>query len=283
MQEKQIMQIMTTDEMRAIDSVNDSMMVASMEYFSREGFKWIEVPVVNSCKSMDTAKAGQLYLEAKVPIHKRVWTTLPGLEERFQIIDFEHEGDFEILIKNIQETVGSMIKKVLERNSWHLRRLGKDTGVIEKYLPPYQRISYSQAVELLWGTPLELTWGEELEREHEVEIVERMGGRPLFITHWPKELKDFNVKISDKDDSLVNSADLLMPGYGRVAYASERENDYKKLAERLAPSEFYTIINEEEAINEIGCYLRMVEKNPLLHSGCTLDFGGIAESILDTH
>ncbi len=71
-------------------------------------------------------------------------------------------------------------------------------------------------------------WGSDLQSEHEKYLTEKVFGRPVFVTDYPKEIKSFYMK-QNADGKTVAATDLLVPGIGEIIGGSEREADYGKL------------------------------------------------------
>ncbi len=77
-----------------------------------------------------------------------------------------------------------------------------------------------------------VSWGADLQTEHERYLTEKIFKRPVFVTDYPKEIKAFYMKQND-DGKTVAAVDLLVPGIGEIIGGSERENDYEKLLARM--------------------------------------------------
>jgi asparaginyl-tRNA synthetase len=100
---------------------------------------------------------------------------------------------------------------------------------------PFGRLTYTEAVEQLSQAPsgtfsVLADWGDDLQAEHERWLVAQ-AGRPLAITHYPKDLKAFYMK--DAEDGTVEAMDLLVPGMGELIGGSVRESDLTRLEARL--------------------------------------------------
>ncbi|MGI8891140.1 MAG: asparagine--tRNA ligase [Chthoniobacterales bacterium] len=91
---------------------------------------------------------------------------------------------------------------------------------------PFQRISYTEAVELLrksgqkFEFPVE--YGLNLQSEHERWLTEQHFKAPLTVFNYPKEIKPFYMRLND-DDKTVTAMDLLVPGIGEIVGGSQRE------------------------------------------------------------
>jgi asparaginyl-tRNA synthetase len=300
--------LLNSEDMLVIDSINNSLMLGAIEHLSREGFKWIDVPILTkitgACENVDTlyevdhfnrtaylSQTGQLYLEAKIPLHKKVWTIIQSSRaegevdgrhlNQFQLVEFEHEGDLSLLLGNIQSTIQAMVEKVLDNNQDSLDCVGRDIKQLKTYAKDFPRISYTEAIEKMKGTPLELEWGSDLKHTHEQFLVKEHGNRPLFITHYPTGIKFFNMRVNDDNPSVVNSADLILPYSGEAVGSAERENDYERLVKRLKASEMWRILRGRGTkLSEFSDYLNLIRKNPVLHSGCGIGFARVSQSVL---
>ncbi len=91
---------------------------------------------------------------------------------------------------------------------------------------------YTQAVELLQQSGAQfqypVSWGCDLQTEHERYLTETVFKKPVFVTNYPKEIKSFYMK-QNPDGKTVAATDLLVPGIGEIIGGSQREEDYEKL------------------------------------------------------
>ncbi len=92
--------------------------------------------------------------------------------------------------------------------------------------------TYTEAIDLLKphneSFQFPVSWGCDLQSEHEKYLTEQVFRRPVFVTDYPKEIKSFYMK-QNADGKTVAAADLLVPGIGEIIGGSEREADYEKL------------------------------------------------------
>ena len=97
-------------------------------------------------------------------------------------------------------------------------------------------LDYTDAIELLkkadekFAYPVE--WGLDLQTEHERYLTEKVLGKPVFVTNYPKKIKSFYMK-QNPDGRTVAATDLLVPGVGEIIGCSEREADYDKLLQAM--------------------------------------------------
>lgn len=100
----------------------------------------------------------------------------------------------------------------------------------------FVRISYTEAVKLLEPHNNEFEfkarWGEELATEHEKYLTEKIYKCPVFVTDYPKDFKAFYMRLND-DKKTVAAADMLVPGIGELIGASQREERYEVLEQRM--------------------------------------------------
>lgn len=100
----------------------------------------------------------------------------------------------------------------------------------------FGRITYTDAVKLLEEHNDEFDykvyWGCDLQTEHERYLTEKIFGKPVFVTDYPKEIKAFYMKLNP-DGKTVAAVDCLVPGIGEIIGGSQREDDYEKLKARM--------------------------------------------------
>ena len=106
-------------------------------------------------------------------------------------------------------------------------------GVTES---PFMRLSYTEGVEILIksGQKFEypVSWGTDLQSEHERYLVEKHFGKPVILTDYPKEIKAFYMKQND-DNKTVRAMDILFPKIGEIIGGSQREESLEKLERRI--------------------------------------------------
>lgn len=115
-----------------------------------------------------------------------------------------------------------------------------DKGLIERLNhvlnSEFARVTYTEAVELLErsGEKFEypVSWGCDLQTEHERYLTEKIYKRPVFVTDYPKEIKAFYMRMND-DEKTVAASDLLVPGVGEIIGGSQREERLDVLTRRM--------------------------------------------------
>ena len=100
----------------------------------------------------------------------------------------------------------------------------------------FARVTYTEAIEILEKHndkfEYKVSWGADLQTEHERYLTEEIYKRPVFVTDYPKEIKAFYMKMND-DNKTVAAVDCLVPGIGEIIGGSQREDDYEKLRTRM--------------------------------------------------
>jgi asparaginyl-tRNA synthetase len=132
---------------------------------------------------------------------------------------------------------------------------------------PFVRISYTEAIQILEqsGQKFEfpVSWGNDLQSEHERYLVEKHFNSPVIVTDYPRGIKAFYMRAND-DGKTVRAMDILFPGIGEVVGGSQREERYDKLLERV----------KEQGIHEedLWWYLELRKFGTAPHSGFGLGF-----------
>jgi asparaginyl-tRNA synthetase len=131
----------------------------------------------------------------------------------------------------------------------------------------FERLSYTEAIEILLasGQPFEfpVSWGVDLQAEHERYLVEKHFKKPVILTNYPKEIKAFYMKLND-DNKTVRAMDVLFPKIGEIIGGSQREENYDKLYGRIKEMG----IHEED----VWWYLETRKFGTAPHSGFGLGF-----------
>lgn len=102
----------------------------------------------------------------------------------------------------------------------------------------FERMDYTDAVKILQNSKAKfefpVSWGLDLQSEHERYLTERHVGRPVVLMNYPKDIKAFYMRLND-DDKTVAAMDVLAPGIGEIIGGSQREERLDVLDARLAP------------------------------------------------
>jgi asparaginyl-tRNA synthetase len=160
---------------------------------------------------------------------------------------------FEVLLSRITDAVKAIISSCLRTCPEAVSQLGGDLDYQADVLAKdFYRVTYTDAIGMLnKATDRSLSLGTDLgaaqERDLLAIVAREMDGplRPTFVTHYPKDIKFFNMRVDDSDPGLVQSADLLLPGAGEAVGSAVREHRYDTLVDRLVTSTMFTHIVEQ--------------------------------------
>lgn len=115
-----------------------------------------------------------------------------------------------------------------------------DKGLLERLNhvadSEFAHVTYTEAVEILEKNndkfDYKVSWGADLQTEHERYLTEEVFKRPVFVTDYPKEIKAFYMKLNE-DGKTVAAVDCLVPAIGEIIGGSQREDNYEKLLARI--------------------------------------------------
>ena len=131
----------------------------------------------------------------------------------------------------------------------------------------FEVITYTDAINLLEKSNKKfeyaVSWGADLQTEHERFLTEEIFKKPVFVINYPKKIKSFYMK-ANSDGKTVAAMDLLAPGIGEIIGGSERESDYETLVKRMRELK----LNEED----YWWYLDLRKYGSAVHSGYGLGF-----------
>ena len=245
--------------------VRSEVEAATMEFLHADGFVRFDTPILTPCAAEGTsnlfsteyfdlgeaylAQTGQLYVEAGMMSLGRVYCFGPTFraeksKTRRHLTEFwmvepeaafvEHAGNLEI-----QERMFShIVARCLERCRADLELLGRDLAQLEAVRPPFPRITYDEALEIIrekrpddGSIPL-VAWGEDLGAPHEVLVSEQFD-RPVFVERYPAKIKAFYMQPAPDRPEVALCADMLAPGFGEIIGGSERIHDEELLRRRI--------------------------------------------------
>ncbi len=236
------------------------------------------------CKPTNLTVSGQLNGETFAMAFRNIYTFGPTFRAEnsnttrhaaeFWMI--EPEMAFADLTDNMQiaeDMLKYVIRYVLEQAPEEMNFFNSfvDKGLLDRLNhvlnAEFGHVTYTEAVEILEKNnehfDYKVSWGCDLQTEHERYLTERVFKRPVFVTDYPKEIKAFYMKMNE-DGKTVAAMDCLVPGIGEIIGGSQREDDLQKLTARMEelglPKEDY------------GFYLDLRKYGTARHSGFGLGF-----------
>ncbi len=270
----------------AVWRIRDTVLKALREYLERNGWWEVSPPILTQSaveggatlfevnffgKKAYLSQSAQFYLEAMIFSLEKVWSLTTSFRAersrtRRHLYEYWHLeveqawAGMEELMKVGEEMVAYAVDAVLRERLEELSLLKRDTEKLEPARKPgYPRITYDEAIEILKRKGVPIEWGDDLGADEERVLTEEFD-RPFFITHFPKQIKSFYMKIDRSRPEVVLSFDLLAPeGYGEIIGGSEREDDYERLYARIV----------EEGLNpaDYQWYLDLRRYGSVQHAG----------------
>lgn len=166
-----------------------------------------------------------------------------------------------------------VIKYVLEHAPEEMNFFNQfvDKGLIDRLnlvaTSDFGHVTYTEAIEILEKNndnfEYKVSWGCDLQTEHERYLTEEVFKKPVFVTDYPKDIKAFYMKMNE-DNKTVAAMDLLVPGIGEIIGGSQREDNYEKLTARMKEMD----LNEED----YDFYLDLRKYGSTRHAGFGLGF-----------
>ena len=148
------------------------------------------------------------------------------------------EGDLECMEAMVKYIISSVLEKCPQEMEFFNSFV--DKGLMERLnnvvSNDFARVTYTEAIKILekendkFSFPV--TWGTDLQTEHERYLTEQVYKRPVFVTDYPKEIKAFYMRLND-DNKTVAAADCLVPGIGEIIGGSQREERIDILEARM--------------------------------------------------
>ena len=182
-------------------------------------------------------------------------------------------ADLQDLMRLEEDMIKYIISYVLEHAPEEMAFFNQfvDKGLLDRLNnilnSDFGRITYTEAVELLekhnkkFDYPV--SWGCDLQTEHERFLTEQVFKKPVFVTDYPKDIKAFYMKLNP-DGKTVAAVDCLVPGVGEITGGSQREDNYELLKGRI----------EELGMNpaDYDFYLDLRKYGSARHAGFGLGF-----------
>src|SRR5208337_483369 len=190
------------------------------------------------------SQSWQLYAEAMIASVGKIFTLAPSFRAeksrtRRHLTEYWHleveEPWLELdgLMHVEEELVTQMCQQMREKMPEELKFIGRDPEQIANVKPPFPRITYDEAVDLIQKSNPSFKWGTDLAYEEEKVLTEHFE-LPFFVSHYPKSVKAFYHMPDPKNPKVTLSTDLLAPeGYGEITGGGQRIHDAKLLLARI--------------------------------------------------
>jgi asparaginyl-tRNA synthetase len=200
------------------------------------------------------SQSAQLYLEAMIFSLGRVWSLSPSFRaEKSRTVrhlaEFSHlEAEapwvtLEDLLKSQEDLVSCIVQNTIRERNDDLTYMKQDTSNLKKVEPPFERISYESAIEILKskgfmvlqedGSRRMIQFGDDLNIDSERELTKNVS-KPIFVVGYPLSIKPFYVKQDPHHKDIGLAADMLAPqGFGEITSGGLREDNIVLINERI--------------------------------------------------
>ncbi|MEM3673473.1 MAG: asparagine--tRNA ligase [Candidatus Bathyarchaeia archaeon] len=243
----------------AILKIRAEVVKACRDFLDENGFTLTDSPILTPASVEGVAtlfevpyfgdkafltQSGQLYVEATIATFGKVYCFGPAFRAEksktprhlteFWMVEPEMAFcGFEENLKLQEDMVTYIVRRVLEKRRRELETLKRDVQPLKKVEPPFDRISYTEAVEMLQKAGHKIEWGEDLGAPHE-RFISLQFEKPVFVHRYPAKAKAFYMQPDPEDPKVVLCADLMAPeGYGEIIGGSQRIHDLKLLEQRI--------------------------------------------------
>ncbi|MBU2598458.1 MAG: asparagine--tRNA ligase [Actinobacteria bacterium] len=243
----------------AILKIRAEVIKACREYLDKNGFINIDTPILTpaACEGTSTlfetkyfdqmaylSQSGQLYNEATIMSFGKVYCYGPTFraeksKTRRHLMEFwmiEPEMayfDWEDNIEIQEEFVTYIVQTVLKNRRNELEILERNLSKLEIIKPPFPKISYDEALEILKKKSKDINWGDDFGAGEET-IISKSFDKPVFIHHYPMKCKAFYMKPDPERPDVSLSNDLIAPeGYGEIIGGGQRIDNLELLEEKI--------------------------------------------------
>jgi asparaginyl-tRNA synthetase len=244
---------------RAILKIRSTIIKSAVNFMDSQGFYRIDSPILTPtcCEDSTTlfetkfhggkaylAQSGQLYSEASIMSLGRTYCFGPTFRAEksrtkkhlaeFWMLEPEMAFyDFEDNIKFQEELLTAIVKGVLKEDERQLKKLKRNVSKLEKIEPPFPRISYVEAIEILQKNKFKIEYGEDFGAPQE-RFISKKFEKPIIIHRFPASIKAFYMEPDPEDPKLTLSNDIIAPeGYGEIIGGSQRIHDLKVLEKKI--------------------------------------------------
>src|SRR5215471_6043293 len=244
---------------RAILKVRHEIIKAVRDFFDDNGFTLCDTPILTpaACEGTSTlfevkyfedsaflTQSGQLYVEAAAAALGRVYTFGPTFraeksKTRRHLTEFwmvEPEVAYatvEDMMDLAEQMISFVVGRVLEKRREELKVLERDISKLERIVPPFPRISYDDAIEILRKNGSDIQWGGDFGGGDET-IISQQFDRPVMVHRYPSAIKAFYMEPDPNRPEVALCVDVLAPeGYGEIIGGGQRMSSYELLMQRI--------------------------------------------------
>jgi asparaginyl-tRNA synthetase len=250
---------MRSRQLTSILKIRDEVFRSARAYLRSEGFYETTSPMFVSTmgeegaelfeveyfgKKVYLTQTSQMHLEPQLFAMEKVFILAPSFRAeksrtRKHLTEFWHLEveeawcDHECNLKRQEGLISAMCHSVADNRRPELKEIDVDPERLYSVKPPFDRMTYDEAIEICQRAGLDIEWGQDIRTEAE-HILTDDREKFLFIEFYPKEIKSFYMKHNEDDPRTFKNDDLLAPGgFGEMIGGSERETDYQRIIDNL--------------------------------------------------
>jgi asparaginyl-tRNA synthetase len=201
------------------------------------------------------------------------------LEDNMNLAEQFIQYIIQYVMKNNADDLAFLDQRLAEEEKQKPANERSEMGLIEKLNfvvnNRFERITYTEAIQILLDSPAykkkkfkyEVSWGIDMQSEHERYLVEKHFKKPVIVTNYPADIKAFYMRLNDGCEpgkQTVAAMDILAPGIGEIVGGSQREERLEKLLQRME--------NMHIPVEEMNWYLDTRRFGTVPHAGFGLGF-----------
>jgi asparaginyl-tRNA synthetase len=244
---------------RAILKIRHEIVKGVRDFFDDNGFTLCDAPILTpaACEGTSTlfevgyfdekaylTQSGQLYSEATAAALGRVYTFGPTFraeksKTRRHLTEFwmvEPEVAYatvDDIMDLAEQMISFVVQRVVEKRKSELKALERDIAKLENIKPPFPRISYDEAVDILKKSGSEIEWGGDFGGGDET-VISQQFDKPVMVHRYPSAIKAFYMEPDPQRADVALCVDVLAPeGYGEIIGGGQRMSSYELLAQRI--------------------------------------------------
>jgi asparaginyl-tRNA synthetase len=248
-------------KMNAILKVRNTVLQAYRNFYLKQGFIEFSAPILQPNQSEGGStlfevkyyqdktfltQSWQLYGEAAIFSYEKLFTISPCFRaeksktsrhlSEFWMAEMEQAWiGLPELLDSIEGCIASIAKEVLEKNADELKLLSQDLEKLRKIVPPFPRITYTDALRMLKEQDgMDIEWGKDL-RTLEEDALAKHFEKPVIVTNYPKEIMAFYKPADPNDPETALCVDVIAPeGYGEIVGGSQRDTNVEAMKSFLS-------------------------------------------------
>ncbi len=247
-----------SQRMSTIMKVRSEVLMLVHDFFKKSGFIEVSPPMFISSaveggstlfgvkyfdKVLFLTQSAQLHLEVLIGSLEKVYCVAPSfraeksrtirhLAEYWHLEAEQAFATMDDLMRLEEDLVSHVCQKVAKECKRELQSLKIEDKKLAEVKPPFDRVTYDEAIERLQKRGFKTKWGEDFGFEEEKALAKEFG-KPFFVYAYPKDIKAFYCKKYKENPKLVMSVDLIVPRIGELTTGGSRIDDKEELVKRI--------------------------------------------------